>query len=802
MSDSPRIYPFKRTASELAVTPAFSLAQRARAASSVRYARLLLLAAAAFLLARAQILGGLYPFAPAFLAAAAVVYPRRGVVFALPMLLGLLTALQGKYLLVYVAIIALLAAVFLLYVVDAKKQWFVVPGMVAATVLVAKGLLLALTEYTNYQLMISIFEALIAAGLSLVFLVIFTALRRFDVARRFSADETVCIFLAATGMICGVSGVSVGMFELQSTLSRLIILVVAFLGGPGAGAAIGAMIGIVPSLSQVIAPSLVAAYSFSGLLAGVFSGFGRIGAALGFLLGNLILAMYLLTAAEISAYLLSSLAAGVLFMALPKRLYTWLSRAFSAAGLKSAKEEKHQRLLRIAVRKLRNSGWMFRELANSMNELADSEQPPPESGIRDSMELLSQRLCNSCSLRDICWEMDYQQTFAGIVHLFEVVQLHGAADIKDAPDNFVKRCPHIRELLAIVNCLYDLHCRSSYWQAQRSGSRQLIANQLSGVSEVLEKIAREITDFGDEREILERELQRAVAKRGLPIESAGITAISEKAIDVWAQYIDCPGEIYCRQAIESEASRLLSCEFYVHECSCGGKDCSSRCNYRLLAAGAFSLNIGQAQLAKDGTGVCGDSGGAVLLDEGRQLLMISDGMGVGAKAAGESSGAITLVSRLLEAGFAQDTAIDMVNAALSLRGNEESFVTLDLCVVDLYSGRADFIKSGSAASYIKRGGIVRTVKGNTLPVGMLYNADKEVISEQVAPGDMIILASDGLQEMDSRGDGQWLYRIIEQAVVNNPQNMAEYLLDKVIAVSNGRLKDDITVLVAMLGEAA
>lgn len=251
-------------------------------------------------------------------------------------------------------------------------------------------------------------------------------------------------------------------------------------------------------------------------------------------------------------------------------------------------------------------------------------------------------------MRDICWEIDYHETFRGIIKLFEAVRVNGMADVKDAPDNFTRRCPHIKELIAIVNCLFDLYCRTNYWQQQRISSRNLISAQLQGVSEVLEKIAKEAVDFGEEREILERELQRAVAKRG----------------------------------------------------------------------------------------------------------------------------------------------------------NEESFVTLDLCVVDLYSGIANFIKTGAATSYIKRGTAVKTVKGSSLPVGVLYHVEKEVISEQLLPGDMVILASDGLLDMDMDDEGQWLARVIEQAAVNNPQSMAEYLLDKVISISNGKIKDDITFVVAQVGDVA
>jgi len=803
MSETPNIYPFKRTSDRSCAKPSYLRKRKAvRGITIGALFRVSLLFFAAFLLARAEILGGLYPFGISFLAAAEVVYPKKGAFFLLPVLAGTYASLSSSYFFVYSAMAVLLTVIFLFYPVDSKRQWIVVPAMIIASMLVSKGLLMTVTTFTDYQLMISIFESLISAGIALIFLVILTAVRRFDVARRFTLDETICIFIAVMGLLCGLNGWQVGPLDVQSTVSRFLIMTVAFLGGGGAGAAIGAMVGIIPSLSQVIAPSTVATYTFSGLLAGVFGGFGRIGSAIGFILGNMILALYVLTASEISMSLLSSAVAALFFLLLPKGFLKKVKRAFAATGLRSSKEEKNERLLQLAVRKLKNSGWAFRDLASSLNQASEAEKFSEEDNIRVCMEQLSHQLCSSCSLKDICWELDYYQTFNGMLSMFEQVKMNGMVSLKDAPENFTKRCPHIKELVAVVNCLYDLYRRSNFWQMQRISSRDLISTQLTGVAETLEKISREITDFGDEREILERELQRAMAKRGLPVDSAGITAISSKSVSLWVQYVECPGETFCRQAVADEVSRLLGVDFCIHENSCCSKDCLCRCNYRLLAAGAYQLNIGKAQLSKDGHEVCGDSGGSILLDEGRQLLMISDGMGQGDKAAKESNEALDMVSRLLEAGFQQDTAIDVVNAALSLRGDEESFVTLDLCVVDLYNGKADFIKSGSASSYIKRGSTALVVRGTTLPVGMLYSVDKEIITEQLIPGDMVILASDGLLDMDLDEEGQWLSRVISQAVAKDPQAMAEYLLDKVICISNGKIKDDITVLVAQVAESA
>ena len=95
MSDAPKIYPFKRGSSASIPQPTYGAKRRLRKVSLSHAGTVVSLSICAFLLARAQILGGLYPFGPAFLGAASLVYPRRGAIYLVPVLLGLLSAMQG-----------------------------------------------------------------------------------------------------------------------------------------------------------------------------------------------------------------------------------------------------------------------------------------------------------------------------------------------------------------------------------------------------------------------------------------------------------------------------------------------------------------------------------------------------------------------------------------------------------------------------------------------------------------------------------------------------------------------------------
>ncbi|MGI5891448.1 MAG: stage II sporulation protein E [Bacillota bacterium] len=803
MVENPRIHSISRNEGKAAVISAGKIGSKSkiRAKSANIPWQIIGLAVVGFLLARAEILGGLYPFAPAFLAVIAITYKKQGIYALIPIFIGFLTVMGGQQLFVYTGIIFLLAIIFSLYSFDSRKQWIMGPVLVFAVMLVGKGLFLTLSGFNNYLLLVGVIESSFAAGMTVVFLVIARAMRRLDGRRRFSADEISCFFVVAMGLISGMNGWQVGGLDIQSVFSRFLIMGVAYLGGGGAGAGIGAMIGIVPSLSAIVAPSLVATYAFSGLLSGLFSNFGRLGTVMGFFLGNLILALYLLDVTEISGSLGATAAAAIIFFALPKSFYKKLRFAFSSASIKTAQEEKYEQLMRFSARRLRNASVVFNSLGSSLASMLQEGKKEEDSSSQIIMNHLSRQLCNQCSMRNICWELDYSQTYKGIMKLFAAIEERGEGNIKDIPENFSKRCPHVKELLALSNCLYEMYCNNNYWRAQRENLRLLISRQLLGVSQVLENIAKDVSDYHDQREILEKDLARSLGKRGLPVENAGVVKITQKSMDVFVQYSECPGGEICKRAVEDEISRMSGRNYDVHEYKCSPYNCAERCRYRLLADGAFSLSIGKAQLAKDNKNICGDCGGHILLEEGRELLMICDGMGAGSKAAIESDTALSLVSRLIEAGFLEDTAIDTVDAAMSLRNDKESFVTMDLCLIDLYNGRGEFIKSGGAPSFIKRGSRVKMIKSSSLPIGMLMAMEKEVITEQILPGDMIILASDGLMEVNLTDDGKWLSKILEQADVDSAQGLAEYLLNKVISVSGGKIKDDITVLVAKMQAA-
>lgn len=173
-------------------------------------------------------------------------------------------------------------------------------------------------------------------------------------------------------------------------------------------------------------------------------------------------------------------------------------------------------------------------------------------------------------------------------------------------------------------------------------------------------------------------------------------------------------------------------------------------------------------------------------------------MGSGERAHAESRAALQLLTKVLKSGIPETLAIKSINSILLLRSTEEIFATLDLALIDLQNGHSKFLKIGSNPSFIKRGRRVFMQDGGNLPIGMIEKFDVEVHSEQLKPGDLLIMMSDGLFDSVKQADNKeaWIQERICALETSAPQEVADLLLEQVIRQADGAIRDDMTVIVA------
>lgn len=216
------------------------------------------------------------------------------------------------------------------------------------------------------------------------------------------------------------------------------------------------------------------------------------------------------------------------------------------------------------------------------------------------------------------------------------------------------------------------------------------------------------------------------------------------------------------------------------------------------SAKAYEVETGVAGVAKGGDLLSGDSFSTVELGNGKFAVAISDGMGNGERAKQESSTALTILQQLLQSGMDEKLAIKSVNSVLLLRSSDEIFATVDVALIDMYTAKTTFMKIGSTPSFIKRGNEVILVTANNLPVGILQDIDVDLIRVQLQPGDTLIMMTDGIYDAPGHAVNKemWMKRVIQEIRTDNPQEIADSLLDTVVRYHKGEIVDDMTVVVA------
>ena len=178
------------------------------------------------------------------------------------------------------------------------------------------------------------------------------------------------------------------------------------------------------------------------------------------------------------------------------------------------------------------------------------------------------------------------------------------------------------------------------------------------------------------------------------------------------------------------------------------------------------------------------------LPDGRLMALICDGMGTGEAARAESERAVRLIWRFLAARVEPEAALKAANALLIRRGAGDMFATVDLCLIDVRAGRAQFWKLAASRSLLVRKGEVRAIEGGRLPLGVLEGVTGVSEEVDVREGDVIIMGSDGAMEA---GEG-----VLEDALKGHlalgPDKLSEELLRAAEAATEGGHRDDMTVV--------
>lgn len=766
----------------------------------------LLLVALGFLLGRAVILESLMPFAAAYFA---VVYLMRRDVYVwvgLSLIAGSCFAVTPAPMWIGMEITALFLLLKGLEAFE-KAELNTAPLLVFAATLVVQlfGVLIE-DSLSWYNFMMVAVEASLGFVLTLVFIQALPILTMSKKTAHLRNEEIICLMIMLASVMTGLVGWSAYGLSAEHVLSRYTLLLFALAGGAPLGASVGVVAGLILSLADLHAIVQMSLLAFAGLLAGLLREGGKMAVAFGMLLGTSILSIYVGSGDDVMTSTWESAAAAVLMLLTPRGTIRTIARYVPGTNEHTRSQHEYAKRVReVTAGRVSQYSEVFRQLSRSFGQFGGSSAAEASAkAVKDRelnhfMNTVCEKSCSSCHRQKACWDNKFFQTHKMLTEMMESVQEGRIQSIKDAPRQWTSHCNKVPNVIGIMQQEYELYKNDMHWRKQIFESRQLVADQLSGVSQVMEDLAKEIKREGQTLHLQEEQIREALEGLGLSIQDIEIINLEEGNVEIEVYHTFRKGYDECRKLIAPLLSDILgehvAVKSEVAPAKSGGPALAV-----FGSAKEFEVETGIAGAAKGGDLLSGDSFSMLELGNGKFAVAISDGMGNGERAREESSAALSILQQLLQSGMDEKLAVKSVNSILLLRSPDEVFATVDLAIIDLYTAETTFMKIGSTPSFIKRGNEVISVAANNLPIGILQDIDFELISMQLQPGDTLIMMSDGIYDAPGHAVNKemWMKRIIHELKTDDPQEIADTLLETVVRHRDGEIVDDMTVLVARM----
>ena len=736
-------------------------------------------AAAGFIAARAAVADKLLPFGLSFAAGASLTYtPAAAIGVFLSYFIPALDTGGFRY------IAAMLAVIAIKLLLSGYKRLTENPVFLSFICLLASFLTSAVTlSGLNFSFLNVLAESLLAAGGT--FFISRCCRSVSKAAGGLNADELVSLFASLGIILTGINSFNFNGISLGHILGITLILTAAKYGGTLSGAVCGTTVSLSLILSRT-SGEIAVIYAFVGLIAGVFSSFGKyiqVAVPLIFsLVGSIITGNPILIAATVIESALGS----ALFLALPRRLSVNISRLFSVYP-KLVTPDGFKRSLSM---KLNVAASALCDVSETVEQVSAELSKINSPDFGTVITAIEQDACAGCKLRVHCWESRRDSTVEAILGMTKAIKEGSRTPENGAPEEFRGRCLRVSQVANAAYKRYSDYTSRIAAENRIDEVRSVVSDQFDGISYMLTELANDLEKDGK-----------------FDNSTAGKASAALKNLGINTEECTCKIDKFGRMSLEMKVKKqsdtvinklqvmkLLSivCErdFDPPAINTAGDSVFITLNEHA----AIRVDVGVEQKCASDSAMCGDAYRYFFDGRGHFIMILSDGMGTGGRAAVDGAMASGLMSRLIKAGFGYDCSLRILNSSMLFKSTDESLATVDIASIDLFTGQVELYKAGAAPTLIRRSGRTGKAVSTSLPAGILreISFDKAVIKCKI--GDIVVLMSDGA----SFEGTDWIKGEIENWTDGTAEELAERICEGAKRRRSDNHLDDITVMTAIL----
>lgn len=601
-------------------------------------------------------------------------------------------------------------------------------------------------------------------------------------------DELATILIVINILLLGLGGANLFGVSLGRILSVMLILTSSKYGGIISGAISGITVAFTMCLGGV-SGNIGVTFAVAGLMAGIFSALGKYAQVFIVMVFSFIGAVSTSEISLIPQTVIESALGSVLFLILPRDAGIILGKIFSAypkLSMPTGFKKSLTMRLKLASNALKDVSETVDQVSFQLSKINS-----PDFG--SVIDLIEQDACAGCKLRIHCWEKRREDTVNAVLEITKAIKQGDKTPENSVPQEFKGRCLRISR---VSNSAYKRY--TDY--ASRIAAENRIDEVRSVVSDQFDGISSMLSDLAEDFEMQERFDNSAAENAAAALKNLNIH------IDECSSRIDKYGrmtiELKLKKTPElvinkAKVMRLVSvvCErdFDVPNVSQVGGDV-----YIVLNEHAdITIDFGAEQSSANNNTMCGDAYKYFNDGKGHFIMILSDGMGTGGRAAVDGAMASGLMSRLIKAGFGFNCSLKILNSSMLFKSTDESLATVDIASIDLYTGMTELYKAGAAPTIVRRSGKTGKAESTSLPAGILREIGFDKAAVKCKIGDIIVLMSDGAT---SEGT-DWIRAEIESWQDGSAQDLAEHLCACAKRRRTEKRQDDITVLCAILNKA-
>ena len=664
-----------------------------------------------------------------------------------------------------------------------------------------------MSTFTLYDILSTITLSTIALVFYKIFVNSLPVVQEFYTKRAFSIEEVIGASLLFAIAVAAFGDSSIYGFSIRNVFSILIVMILGWKNGILVGTTSGVTIGVTLGVISNNEPIMIAAYAISGMIAGILNRFGKIGVVIGFALGNVVLAYvsngYTVELIHFKEILLASV--GLLLV--PKNLQIDLEEFIGNSKFLPMAGER-------ALNKSKEVAESLNNVSKAINQMATTyeEKPATKDEVNKEQEenkkiFVSELLNNLEPYKDNMLYDDIADVNGKIIDkIFNLLLdkqeitrqdlLKIFADCNsyiigfDDKDISKRLEENIMQIVRTINVSYKVSKSGFIWKKKIAQNKKNVEKQLKGVSKAIESMAKGLKEDIENEEKYVKEKQQIIElleQRNIELQDLSIKKENRFVVEIYRKENLETTKI---KTIEKILTKILGEKVVLND----QKDTGEKLTF--ISDDKYVMAMGTANMTKAKSKFSGDSTLTVRLNDGKYLIAISDGMGSGKEAKENSSKVLKLLENLLVSGFDKKISLDLINNAL-INQNKESFVTLDIAIIDLYLGNVEFIKSAACPTYIKHGKKVQMIKSNSLPTGIIEGSKIQTYDKDIEQGEIIVLCSDGILDsnVEYKNKELWIKYLLEDIETTNTQKIANLILEESIDNNYGVAKDDMSVLV-------